>query len=45
MNRREILQYTAWATGAAVGAPLLSVVLSGCQTEPAATEGNPIAFV
>ena len=39
MNRREILKYTAWATGAAVGAPLISAVLSGCESEPAVAEG------
>lgn len=33
MNRRTILQYTAYATGAVVGAPLVSVLLSGCQAE------------
>ncbi len=33
MNRRTILKYTALATGAAIGAPLISTLLSGCQTE------------
>jgi hypothetical protein len=33
MKRRTILQYTAYATGAVVGAPLVSVLLSGCQSE------------
>ncbi len=33
MKRREILKYTALATGAAVSAPLASVILSGCQSE------------
>lgn len=32
MNRREILKLTALATGVAVSAPLLSTLLSGCQT-------------
>lgn len=35
MNRRTILKYTALATGAAVGGPLVSVILSGCKTEVA----------
>lgn len=35
MNRRTILKYTALATGAAVGAPLMSVILSGCQSDAA----------
>ena len=30
MNRREILKYTAYATGAAVCSPLISSILSGC---------------
>ena len=34
MKRRAILKYTALATGAAVSAPLASVLLSGCKTEP-----------
>lgn len=33
MNRRDILKYTALATGAAVSAPLASMILSGCQAE------------
>jgi hypothetical protein len=32
MNRRTILKYTALATGVAVGGPLASVILSGCQS-------------
>jgi len=35
MNRREILRYTAYATGAALSAPLASVLLTGCKAEPA----------
>lgn len=37
MNRREILRYTAWITGAAVSAPLAGAILSGCSEAP----GNP----
>lgn len=32
MNRREILQYTAYLTGASLSAPLVSAFLSGCDT-------------
>ncbi|MDQ2076780.1 gluconate 2-dehydrogenase subunit 3 family protein [Marinimicrobium sp. ABcell2] len=31
MNRRQILQYTAWITGSAVSAPLAGAILSGCS--------------
>lgn len=31
MNRRQILQYTAWITGTAVSAPLAGALLSGCS--------------
>jgi hypothetical protein len=33
MKRRDILKYTALATGAAVSAPLLSSLLVGCRSE------------
>lgn len=33
MTRREILRYTAFATGAAVSAPLASALLVGCQSD------------
>ncbi len=33
MTRREILRYTAFATGAAVSAPLASAFLVGCQSD------------
>lgn len=33
MKRREILKYTALATGAAIGAPLFSSLLVGCKSE------------
>jgi hypothetical protein len=33
MNRRDILKYTAYATGAAVCTPLLSSILSGCMPD------------
>lgn len=35
MDRREVLKYTALLTGATISAPLLSVILSGCNTPPA----------
>ncbi|MBC6995004.1 gluconate 2-dehydrogenase subunit 3 family protein [Neolewinella lacunae] len=34
MNRREILRYTAYATGFAVSAPLASVFLTSCKADP-----------
>ncbi len=42
MNRRDILKYTALATGAAIGAPLMSTLLSGCKTDPPAEEGGDV---
>ena len=33
MNRRDIIKYTAVATGATLSAPLISSILSGCQPE------------
>lgn len=33
MNRREILRYTAYATGAALSAPLASALLTGCKAD------------
>src|SRR5690606_41816550 len=33
MNRRQILEYTAWLTGAAVSAPLASALLTGCSDQ------------
>lgn len=33
MNRREMLKYTAWLTGAAVSAPFASAFLSGCSPD------------
>ena len=35
MKRREILRYTAYVTGAALSAPLMGTILSGCKTDPA----------
>lgn len=35
MNRREILKYTAFATGAAVSGSLASIILSGCGSDAA----------
>jgi hypothetical protein len=34
MNRREILRYTAYATGFALSAPLASALLTGCKADP-----------
>lgn len=41
MNRRQILQYTAWITGSAVSAPLAGAILSGCSEAPAPTTDTP----
>ena len=41
MNRREILKYTALATGAAVCSPLLGTILTGCAAD---TTNYPIDF-
>jgi hypothetical protein len=35
MQRRTLLKYTALASGAAVTGPLLTIILSGCQADPA----------
>ncbi|MCB0587849.1 MAG: gluconate 2-dehydrogenase subunit 3 family protein [Phaeodactylibacter sp.] len=35
MERRDVLKYTALLAGASVSAPLISVILSGCNTDPA----------
>lgn len=34
MNRRDILKYTAYVTGAAVGAPLWATLITGCKIDP-----------
>ena len=45
MNRREIIQYTALASGAAVCSPLLSLLLSSCSTDPSKLEpGEGLSF-
>ena len=38
MKRRDLLKYTALATGAAVSAPLASVLLSGCKPDIVAND-------
>lgn len=38
MKRRDLLKYTALATGAAVSAPLASVLLSGCKPDVVAND-------
>ncbi|MFK7924204.1 MAG: gluconate 2-dehydrogenase subunit 3 family protein [Bacteroidia bacterium] len=46
MKRREVLKYTAYLSGAALSAPLISSILSGCNPE-ASTQGeafNPQFF-
>jgi len=44
MNRREILRYTAYVTGAAVSAPLAATILSGCKTESSPVADAAMAF-
>lgn len=44
MERRQILKYTAWITGAAVAAPFATVMLSGCQTDVASQTDYIAAF-
>ncbi len=44
MHRRDILKYTALATGAAISAPIATSVLSGCTTQVQETTGNITAF-
>ena len=46
MDRREILKYIAYASGAAVSIPLVSTLLSGCKTDAAAKAINykPVYF-
>ncbi len=45
MERRAILKYTAYATGAALSAPLISSLLVGCQSEVAtAKAAEGLAF-
>ena len=36
MKRRDIIRYTALASGAAVSAPLMSILVSGCKTDEVA---------
>jgi len=40
MDRRKILKYVAYATGATVAAPLASSLLVSCQTDAASTAAN-----
>ena len=45
MDRRDVLKYTALLTGATVGAPLMSVILSGCNADSAIEEeAGKLAF-
>lgn len=45
MNRRQILQYTAWITGSAVSASFAGAFLTGCSETPPAQklENNAVA--
>lgn len=44
MERRQILRYTAYLTGAAVGAPLMSTLVSGCKTDTMAEAVDTLSF-
>ena len=44
MERRQLLRYTAYFTGAAVGAPLMSTLLSGCKTDTMAEAVDQLSF-
>jgi len=44
MDRREILKYTTYLTGAAIAAPLASSILSGCKTEPSDVVNKAVSF-
>lgn len=44
MTRREILKYTAMATGYAVSGSVLSALLAGCKAEPAVVPYTPVFF-
>ena len=44
MERRQALKYTALMTGAAVGAPLVSALLSGCKLDNAGADGQELKF-
>ena len=46
MNRREIIKYAALATGAAISTPLMTSLLSGCQTDIVANaeDYSPLSF-
>ena len=42
MNRREILRYTAYFTGAALSAPVASALLTGCKRDEAVAAGEAL---
>lgn len=44
MDRREILRYTAYMTGAAVSAPLAASLLSGCKTDSGDIASEALEF-
>lgn len=41
MDRREVLKYTALLTGATLGGPLITAILSGCSPEKIAEQAGP----
>lgn len=42
MKRREIIRYTALASGAVLSAPLMSVLLSGCKTDAVVADATDL---
>lgn len=44
MKRREIIKYTAWATGATLSAPLMSSLLVGCQSDVTSASTSDLKF-
>lgn len=42
MKRRELLRYTAYATGWAISAPVASALLSGCKRDEAVAAGEAV---
>jgi len=44
MERRDILRYTALATGAALSAPLIATIVSGCKAEGARVTQSGLGF-
>lgn len=44
MERRQLLKYTAYITGAAVGAPLMATLISGCKADTMTDAVDQLSF-